>query len=133
MPDCPYWAPIDPTLKSGVVESDLRSTESPDGRVKSLTGNSKTVLKGLRWDAVSSTVAYDLSATVTSFEKFWQTSQRGGVSYCSVGGFVYFYPNADSASNNRYKMVGIRNLELPQVVSGWAGRFRVELPRLVLG
>ena len=132
MPDCPYWAPLDLTLESGLIETDLRQAESPDGRVKTLYGNQKTVVEGLRWDAISQNKARNISTTVTGFQKFWSTALLGGVSYTVVGSFVYFYPNADSASNNRYKIVGLRNSKYPMTVSGWAGCYRIEIPRMVI-
>lgn len=132
MPDCPYWAPIDPTLETGIVESDKHQTITPDGIVKTLYGNKKTVLRGLRWDAVSAAVARDaVSATVTGFARWWRWTQLGEGGYHLVGNSVYFFPNADSASNTKYRIQGIDDGATPQTVNGWAGRYRVEIPALV--
>jgi hypothetical protein len=132
MPDCPYWAPVNPQSDRGFVETDMRQTESPGKYVKTLYSNSKTVLEGLRWDAITSTRSRpQVSPVFTDFQTFWQNTQLGALSYHSVGCKIAFYPSADSATSYEYKVVGLHDSKYQQSVSGWSGCYRITIPRMV--
>lgn len=133
MPDCAYWSPYD-VGDHGHYVTDLRQTVSPGGRVKTLYGNKMRVLAGLKWEAVinSRVKSFNAGSAYQTFEGFWQSVVLGETYVAfAAGSQVYFYPNADVASANTYTIVDLGTFAPPQLVNGWAGRYRVELPRMI--
>lgn len=133
MPDCAYWSPYDKN-DPGHYVTDMRQTVSPLGHVKTLYGNRMIVLEGLRWEAVSKArvKTYNIGASYQPFESWW-SSVHLGETYAAFtpGSKVYFFPDADVASSISYRLVDLGSFKPPQTVSGYAGLFRVELPRMI--
>lgn len=133
LPDCPYWSPFDQG-DTGAVISDQRQVVSPTGEVKTLYGNQYTMLRGLKWDAVTKARArsYNAATTLTAFEQWWQYTQLGeGYTAFTPGSAVAFYPTADADTYTSYKLMDLASFEPPQTAPGWTGLYRVELPRMI--
>lgn len=134
LPDCAYWSPYDKGDQGHYV-TDLRQTVSPTGIVKTLYGNKMQVLPGLKWEAVSKdrTKSYNTGIAYQPFEEWWRTVQLGEdyVAF-TPGSQIYFFPDADVASATTYKLLDLGTFAPTQTVNGWAGRYRVELPRMVV-
>lgn len=134
MPDCAYWSPYD-VGDQGHYVSDMRQMVSPLGHVKTLYGNKMRVLAGLKWEAVSKdrVKLYNIGASYQPFESWWLATQLGE-SYVAFtpGSVVYFFPSADSATSTTYKILDMQTFAPQTLVNGWAGRFRVEIPRMVV-
>lgn len=133
MPDCAYWTPYD-IGDFGHYVTDVRQTVSPNGYVKTLYGNKMRVLNGVKWPAVinSRVKVFNIGSAYQPFEEFWRTVMLGEV-YTSLtaGSPIAFYFNADSSNTSTYRFADLGTFAPPQLVDGWAGRYRVELPRLI--
>ena len=133
MPDCAYWSPYGKG-DHGHYVTDMRQTISPNGAVKTLFGNEMRVLPGLKWEAVQKArvKSFDIGAAFQPFEEFWRTVVLGKYyAALPVGSTIAFFPDADVATSTDYRIVDLATFAPPQTVSGYAGLYRVELPRLI--
>ena len=133
LPDCAYWAPFDQG-DAGAVYTDLRQVVSPLGHVQTLYGNQRTEIRGLKWEAITKerARAYNESATLSSFESWWQVVQLGeGWTAFTPGNSFGFFPTADADTYAAYRIIDLASFDPPQTSPGWTGLFRVEIPRMI--
>lgn len=116
----------------GHIESDIGSTESPQGDVKGIGWTTRTVLPSALWSHVPKAFAKIYSETTVgaSFEQWWSWTQAGTVAYFELMAPVRLYWSADVASYKTYRFAR-SSTEMPRVDESWDGLFRVELTRLV--
>jgi hypothetical protein len=120
----------------GTIETDLRHLVGPTGVVTTLMGNKRRVHKNARWTSVvnSRALAHFESVTNESFESFFLDVATGRVSsYIPVGAYVRLVWDADVDGTYAVgRLMWPDTFDLEQYVSGWVGRFRVDLPPLMV-
>lgn len=138
------WLPGNPAKFSmygdsanGSIETDLRTTVSPNGYVNTLYGSKRRSHRNVSWTGVPNTRALQHFENVAneSFESFFLDAATGRVSYIPVGAYVRIYWDADNDatySGAEGRLLWPADWDLDQHVQGWVGRFRVALPPLVI-
>lgn len=120
---------------NGSIETDLRTTVSPNGYVRTLYGNKRRVHKNIAWTGVPYNRAMSHHETITneSFETFFLDVATGAQSFISVGSYVYLVWDADDdLSYARGRLLWPEDFDLDTYVTGWVGRYNVRLPPLVV-
>jgi hypothetical protein len=134
IPACPKWSPYGDEHHDRY--SDLRQSVGPAGGVKTLVGNTFDAVEGLRWDMVSNARAVGSPngvADLFCWQGWWSMVATGSVSYVSPGKPVQFYWDADLGSSvAEYDLIFPADTKVPQVVNGWTGLYRIEMPMMIL-
>lgn len=136
------WLPGTPKFSmygdgaGGSIETDLRTTVSPNGFVNTLYGSKRRVHRNLLWTGVANNraMAHHESVANESFESFFLDAATGRVSsYIPVGTYVYLVWDADVDSTYaRGRLQWSADFDLETMVAGWTGRYNVRLPPLVV-
>lgn len=138
-----FWCPnVDKTTKHGDEYrgrpvTDLRQTINARGRVKTLGGRLYYVHEGIVWDGVTDARAltHFESTDNESFETWWTNTQAGAGApgAFDTGSAVRLYWNgAVDSSYVEGRLRGLGTFDPSQLVPGWTGRYRIELPTLVV-
>ncbi len=132
LPDSPLV--IEDDLSVGRYVTDLRQSIGPTGQVLTLVGNSYQRVKDVRWTHVSkdrtigSAVAYPMT-----WERFLYETQFGSLSYFAAGAKVNLYTDATTPTLlGPYYIRGLSTSDVAQAVQGWAGRWGVAIPELIV-
>lgn len=132
IPTVPKWTPDGDDGPTYVAP--VRQAVSGRGAVKTLTGRTRQVIDGLRWEAVPAARAKShREAAAWSFESFWRFTQLGGLSQFKVGSPVRLYWDADASGYSEGSLIIPRSFRPARVVDNWPELYTVELPRLELG
>lgn len=121
----------------GHTESDKRSTRSPTGAIKTLSGNRITVNDAIEWTMVTQPKARQAAETLyggpvgQSFEQFHLDCILGELAYCTPGTTLRLYWDADLSTNTEYGIEGMDEFKPEQTVPDWVGLWRIALPRLI--
>ena len=145
MPDCPLAMEGDPPRAPLVT--DLRTTESPTGRVFGLAGTSKYRHRNLRLSHVTRARAWEGAASTaySTWEAWLKDTQLGaGHSWFSVASpFQVYWDSAGSASlvgsdlnggsgpSGGWYLTGISSIEPKAVDDSWRGMWSIEIPQIV--
>jgi hypothetical protein len=119
----------------GTPVSDFRQTVGPTGSVYTMYGNRYSVLDGIAWQGVSGRKARKHLETYTneSWESFLLNCQFGVNQYFLPGAPVRLYWSAsDDADYAAGTLLHPSDFDPDTLVSGWNGRYVINLPRLVL-
>jgi hypothetical protein len=123
----------------GTYITDYRATVSPTGAVHAVSGNYFRVFR-LRWQAISRARAITdlgdadyVAAQGQSFEDFFRACCFGD-SFVPVNPEILFTWNADDINDGTLtgRLLWPNEHRLEQFVSGWAARFNVDLPPLIV-
>lgn len=134
LPDCSMFAPYglnDP----GMEESDVRQAETPAGDVFTIYGQRKTVLNGLRWDAISHARARIAGESVSgeSFQQFYRDSLLGERAWNQPGPQVRLYWDSDASDYDTYRLSGgLKTFEPRQFADASTLLWTIEPGRMVL-
>lgn len=117
----------------GHTETDMATTESPQGDVKGLVYASRVVLPSVRWTHVEKPYARISGETVVgaSFERWWRNTQAGELAYFAVLAPFRLYWDASSSDHKTYRCPRPRGTAMDRTVDPWAYLYGVELSRLV--
>lgn len=130
LPDSPLVLPTDDDV--GILVSDMRQSVSPSGAVYSLVSNTRREWTNCMWTHVSKSRVHSTVSTTMSWRQFVSDTQLGGKSYFPAGARLAIYSNATTNTLlGYYNAVGLVGGQTEQAIQGWAGRWRVSIPRLV--
>lgn len=131
LPDSPLVLPTDDD--AGFTHSDLRQSISPTGDVYSVVSNLRREwANGCSWSHVSKERFIGSAAYPMSWRQFVRDTQLGTLGYFPAASRVALYSNAtNSTLVGYYNMIGVDKNAGDQAVQGWAGRWRVAVPRLI--
>lgn len=130
LPDSPLVLPTDDDV--GILVSDMRQSVSPSGAVYSLVSNTRREWTNCTWTHVSKSRVHSTVSTTMSWRQFVSDTQLGGKSYFPAGARLAIYSNATTNTLlGYYNAVGLVGGQTEQAIQGWAGRWRVSIPRLV--
>lgn len=130
LPDSPIVLPTDDD--AGFTYSDLRQSVSPTGDVYSVVGNLRREWPGCSWSHVSKERFIGTAAQPMSWRQFVRDTQLGTLGYFPAGARCAIYSNATASTLlGYYQLIGVASTMGDQAVQGWAGRWRVSIPRLV--
>lgn len=132
LPDCPIISQRQ--AADAPYVTDLITTVSPRGHVKTMYGNRYRKLSGIMWSHVTEakTTAVAETTSRASFEQFWIDNVLGaGYSFCTTGAKWRLYWDADSATYFECRPVGFSSFDPQLSEPGWRAYFRIELPELV--
>lgn len=132
LPDCPSMSEDD--LTTGAYVSDQRASISPSGAVYTMVGNTYRRRRGDVWPAVSKDRARATTSAPMTFEQFWYETQLGGYSAAFAGGSrLALYTDASANTLLGYYHATKRDTtDMDQMIAEWAGRWKIELPELIL-
>jgi hypothetical protein len=120
----------------GAIVTDITTSIGPTGAVHGLYSQSHRQHRDIRWMAVPQARALEAYEAVQgeSFEAFFRDAALGRVSsYLPVMAPVRFAPDASVGGVFvEGRLLWPRDFDLTAFVDGWAGRFNVELPALVV-
>jgi hypothetical protein len=130
LPDSPLVIPTDDD--AGFTMSDLRQSIGPTGEVYSLVSNLRREWRDCHWSHVSKERFIGTAVQPMSWRAFVRETQLGTLGYFPAGARIAIYSNATTSTLlGYYHMIGVTGTEGPQAVEGWAGRWRVTIPRLI--
>ena len=133
LPDSPLVMEDDTTV--GRYTSDLRQSVGPTGNVLTLVGNVyQRLATGARWTHVSKDRAIGTTVTYPmTWERFIYDTQLGGKGYFLPGAKVNLYTDATTPTLlGPYYMRGVSTTDCTQAVAGWAGRWGIAIPELIV-
>lgn len=121
---------------TGSLVTDFTSTVGPTGVVHAVYSQSFREHRGVRWEGVAAqrAMAHHESVTGESFESFFRDAALGRVStYLPVNAYVRLYWDADTDGTYAVgRLLWPSTFDIQTLVSGWVGRYNVELPTLVV-
>lgn len=137
LPDAPIQIDSDPARAP--IVSDLRTTQSPTGRVYAVAGNTFYRHRNLRWSHVPRARVYEAVAQYAgnTWETWFRQTQIGGlVSWLSTGSAFEIYDHNEIKFGSDYSVTSwqispaINSIE-PKRVSDWVGLWEVAIPSIV--
>jgi hypothetical protein len=135
LPGVPKFSPYGDGA-TGDIESDLRTLRGPTGRLSTLVGNYFDLHRGVAWTGVPNTraMAHHESVANESFQSFFRDVALGRVSsYIPVGPYVRLVWDADVDGTYAVgRLEWPAGFSLATMVTGWTGRYNVQLPNLVV-
>lgn len=119
---------------SGSIASDFRATKGPKGHMDALVGNYHRLHERVSWSAVPSNraMAHHESVTNESFESFVLDCMLARLSsVIPANPYVYLVWDADVDGTYALgRLAWPAKFELQTMVTGWTGRYGVQLPIL---
>ncbi|HEY1813020.1 MAG TPA: hypothetical protein VGG74_11805 [Kofleriaceae bacterium] len=141
MPDCPLNLQTDPRMAP--INSDLRQTSSPTGRVLGLVGNFMYVHVKAMWAAIPPSRIWEGLAAIpnASWEFFFNETQLGrGVSWFKPSsklrityhtGAAMGSLGAFGAGVDGWQIVGVQNVAPDLLQKDWTGLYSLTIPQLL--
>lgn len=134
LPECPFQALNGGPSWLGWWETDLESSEHPNGNVHSVIGRRKQI-NSISWPASSRGKCWTVNedSANESFEQFLLDGIWAGASWGTSAGPVRFYGDADvDGTHATYAALELGDWRPDQIKAHWTGMWLVTLPRLVL-
>lgn len=119
----------------GILVADTARTFGPTGIVKTLFGNSRREHRGIRWEGVPQQRVKAHAEVVPgeSLESFYRDADLGRLSYIPVGTYVRLIWDADVDGTYAVgRLLWPREFNPSSMISGWVGRYIVEMPTLMV-